>query len=315
LGSYADAAYFANKINRCCRYNRSTGDAIAKGKAINVSPNVGKKKSFSSRNANLWPQYKQAIENADYSDPDDPNKEPDWWYLSGHHAGRVKADGFSWSDGKYYARLGDVGLFNEIYHDIRDPLPTEPVKKDGAIFVTTSVEDNSAFKATAEGTNLLDSQVRPHPLYKSGKNVDCKGILLIGCNTLTFPEERLMYQKFFPNAVMFGYFFAKAPGDKNTQEANMRSIFRAIKPMAPSFFEDPERYLGAGDSLKDIVARLALKTRRRRIAAYYKKSLYVPEYAYDLGRKIVAADFPVGTDQNSAIDPSETLVLCPVPGR
>jgi hypothetical protein len=302
MGSYADAKVFAQQIHRECRNNKGEEDSIEKGKAIDVSPDIGRGRTFAGWYAKHWPKYKEAIEKPEYSNSKDKTKEPDWWYISGHHANH------DWPDNKYYAKNNDVGFFNGAYHHHRGYSNVLKIIPN-AIFLTTSVEDNSAFKATTAGKDLLDIQVKPNPLYKSGKNDKCKGLFLIGCNSLSFLSERLMFQKLFPSAVIFGYFESKAPG---APWKHVRAIFKSIKRNVPSFFEDPEKYMKDIEPLEAIVGRLGKKVRWCRIAAYYKKTLYIPKYNWRKKKNWTAADVAGESDFDSA---KEKLVLCPVPGK
>jgi len=303
LGDYRDAKVFGQQIHRACRNNKGTTVNIEKGKAIDVSPRLGKRKTFASSYAKHWPKYKEAIEKPEYSNSKDKTKEPDWWYISGHHANK------DWPDNKYYAKKNDVGFFNTPYHHHHKKTTSVPKIIPNAIFLTTSREDNSAFKATAAGKDLLDIQVKPNPVYKSGKNDKCKGLFLIGCHSLSFLSERLMFQKFFPNAVIFGYFESKTPP---APKQHVRAIFQSIKKNVPSFFEDPEKYMKDVEPLEDIVGRLGRKVTWCRIGAYYKKTLYVPKYNWRKKKNWTAADIARESDFDST---KETLMLSPVPGK
>jgi len=303
MGSYRDARIFSKCIKNCCLNDKGKEGIIEKGKATDVSPKIGRGKSFYNYNGGFWPEYKKAIEKPEYSNSKIVTEEPDWWYISGHHANH------DWPDNKYYAKTYDVGFFNGPYHHYYHTSGVTPRKVKNAIFMTTSLENNSAFKATSTGKDLLDNQIRPNPLYKTGKNDKCKGLFLIGCNTLSFFSERLMFQKFFPNAIIFGYFESKAPG---APWKNVKAIFNSIKMSVPSFFEDPEAYIKNVGSLEDVVGNISKKTKGRRIAIYYKKTIYVPKYDWKKKRNWTTTDINNETDIDST---KENFVLCPVPGE
>jgi len=112
MGSYHDVKVFHRCMSKCCR------------KIMNVSPEVGKGLTFARKNAQDWPTYKKSIEDCKYSGRG--TDEPDWWYISGHHALAGRG---------VYAKDYDWGFFNEPY---LDALHEENLGRDlkGALFMT-----------------------------------------------------------------------------------------------------------------------------------------------------------------------------------
>ena len=292
LGGYKDAKTFLKSIKAHCRYAKGS-KGMKKGDAIEVSPDLGKGKSFSKKHGESWPKYRDAIKAKNYSNQKGKVEEPDWWYISGHHA--------DWSDNRYYAKDGDIGFFNGPYHHYHEIVRSPKVIK-GAVYITTSVDDNSAFKRT--NSDLLDGQVKPHPLYEKGKNDNCIGLFLIGCHTISDKEERLMLQKYFPKAVVFGYFHCKAPAKTAN---NVKNIFKSTKKSAPSFFEDPDNFIKNVQTIEELVGMISRRTKHRQIGIYYKKTLYVPKYNWKEKK-----DWDVSEIDH---DSSEKVVFCKVPGK
>jgi len=290
MGDYDDAKVFENCLIRNCR------------KAENISPAIGKGITFKKEKADKWPEYKNAIENFEYSGSS--TAEPEWWYISGHHS-----DGYG--DGEYYALKGDAGFFNEIYFDAAyDEKINGEVKN--AIFMLTSRKDYERAKTPK---TLLGPQVSPNPLYNKSPNTSSKGVLLIGCNTLTMSNVISQLKTHFPNAVIFGYFGSKAPGYARLQNKHIRAIFKSVKKRTPSFFEDPEAYFqeyGQDDALKKIVGKIANITKKRVLCISYKGKVYVPEYIFASSRPKFAFwnhKYPHEYQFNVK------MVICPVPGK
>lgn len=284
MGDYDDVRVLESCLSKCCR------------KVENVSPAVGKGITFKKEKADKWPEYKDAIENFEYSGSS--TDEPDWWYISGHHAG--------FGDGNYYALTGDGGFFNDIYYKAYKKITGEV---SNAVFMLTSRKDYTGVKVPK---TLLDHQVAPNPLYNKSPNTSSKGVFLIGCNTLSSSDLRSQLKTHFPKAVNFGYFQSKAPGYTKLQAKHIRSIFKSVKKGRPSFFEDPEAYFqknGKEDSLKEIVGKVANITRKRILCAFYEGKIYLPEYVWGQEKVIWNHKWPIEKWAETE------LVICPVPGK
>jgi hypothetical protein len=285
MGDYDDVKVFETCLSRCCR------------KAVNVSPDIGKGITFKKEKADKWPEYKDAIENFEYSGSS--TDEPEWWYISGHHAG--------FGDGNYYALTGDGGFFNDIYYEAHNKKIAGEVRN--AIFMLTSRKDYAGANVPR---TLLSQQVNPNPLYNKSPNTSTKGLFLIGCNTLSMLNIRSQLQTHFPKAIIFGYFYSKAPGYALLQAKHIRSIFKSVKKGRPSLFEDPDAYFqryGKEDSLKEIVGKLSKRTKKRVLCVFHEGKLYLPEYVWGGGNTIWIHKWPIEKWAKTE------LVICPVPGK
>lgn len=293
MGDYQDARTFETSLKKHIPGTR------------NISPPNGKGKTFSKKLASLWPDYKKEIEAKGYSHGTD---EPDWWYISGHHA--------SYGDGKYYAGSGESGFFNEIYYHAvtvtKWKLAGEV--KDG-IFMITSRPDNDY---SGVPSTILAHQKKPNPLNNKAPNTKCKGAFLIGCNTLSVPSVRSQWNTSLPNAILFGYFFAKAPGNHKQQTSHIRSIFKYSPKPKRRFYLNPKTYLdqNGDDEMISMIGKLSKKTQKRRIAAYFDGDLYLPEYSWK-GRywlhKWAYLDWEGKAYKNNPN--ANNYIFCPVPGK
>jgi hypothetical protein len=285
MGDYDDARVFENCLSRCCR------------KVENVSPAIGRGITFKKEKAGKWPEYRDAIENFEYSGSS--TDEPDWWYISGHHG--------IWGDGKYYALKNDAGFFNDIYYKAQKKKKIKGEVRN-ALFMLTSRKDYTGVHVPR---TLLSDQVNPNPLYNKSPNSSSKGLFLIGCNTLISSNVISQLKTQFPKAVIFGY-FGKAPGYAKQQNNNIKAIFKSVRGRTPSFFEDPGAYFqehGQEDSLKEIVGKIANITRKRVLVISYKGKVYVPEYFWGLENLVWNHKYPHEKHYNVK------MVICPVPGK
>jgi hypothetical protein len=134
-----------------------------------------------------WPEFQEAMASC----------EADWYYLSGHH-GRQFSDDFD-ADDKWghVANQKEVGFFNEPYH-------TGPWEKASASDPDKGRTDNDVYMTTSrEGGGCEGLGPEDNPLYQSVHD-SCRGVLLIGCNSLIYRHPRIMYNKYFPSAVVIG---------------------------------------------------------------------------------------------------------------
>jgi len=301
MGDYEDVKVFEKQLEKACRPRKTE----------NISPQSYRGKTFKKSLA-AWKDYRQDIVDGKYSGRS--SAEPDWWYWSGHHA--------NFGDGKYYGERGQYGLFNEPYYAAwKDYIykQKEPDKKqfpgeiENAVFMVTS-----AFNSDLEAGQ--DHQKESNPVYVKDPCEACKGVMLIGCNTLTGIDCQDTLLIIFPNALIFGYYYAKAPGGKAAQKKHIEAIFKAPKRAQPSLFSDPEGFLskagGAEEVLKTLVGKLSRRTRKRRLACCYQKQLFVPEYNWM--KKVWFhryGFFRYMGDGRLLSSSLEHSVLCPVPGK
>lgn len=294
MGDYADARECEQQLKR-----------YFKSKVLNVSPASGTGISFSGKRGHEWPAYRKDIRNSVFKDG--KSAEPAFWYLSGHHA--------AFGDGKYYGKKNDVGFFNEkyykaykkyIYHNAPFPGPI-----DEAVFMLMSEKKNTGL--------MMPGQNESNPIFAKGASKKANGVFLIGCNTLTFADERVTLSEVFPEAVIFGYAYAKAPGSKRQQNSHIRSIFKSIPNAFPALFEDPEQYFkskgGEKETIKAIIGDLSTRTRKRRLAILYNKTLYLPEYLWELKHWFHLKGYSRYYKELGKSDKKETMVVCPVPKK
>jgi hypothetical protein len=296
MGDYDDVRVFENELKKICGR-----------KVENVSPAAAKEKSF-QKDASPWTSYRRAILDGDYTGRS--GSEPDWWYWSGHHAG--------FGDGKYYAESGQYGFFNELYYEAykkylynKQELPGEIAN---ATFMVTSALDSDI-------DGRPEERKKSNPVYaKSDAIDDCKGLMLIGCNTLSSSKVQNTLSMTFPNALIIGYWNGKAPGAESQQKKHIQAIFKTPKKQIPSLFEDPATYLSAAGGEHDVFSRmvgiLSKKTRKRRLAILYKYKLYVPEYSWGQKIWLHRDGFMKYAKESEYIDDGlDNFVCCPVPGK
>jgi hypothetical protein len=161
-----------------------------------------------------WPSFQLALVDV----------KPDWFFISGHHGRQFDDDWDGIADDfpAHAAAEKETGYFNEWYHSgTWVNKPTGPNKKF-EIYMTTA------------HPSLLSVPLKPNdnPLFAE-INTKCKGVVLMGCNSMTYPVCRDQWLKFFPNALFIG----------NTSRVNGGS--EAIIPLlqdkicGDEFFRDP----------------------------------------------------------------------------
>src|SRR5262249_38989796 len=134
-----------------------------------------------------WPDFQHAMTQC----------EADWYYLSGHHGRQFEQDTERFTNNmEMNNTLSRTGFFNEPYHvgrwhqaTLEDPYKGESPSE---VYMTTSDDD--------WGTGLGPED---NPLYNT-PHENCKGLLLVGCNSLINRVTRGMLNKYFPNAVIIG---------------------------------------------------------------------------------------------------------------
>lgn len=165
--------------------------------------------------------------------------EADWYYISGHHSSQFITDLHRF-DGDVLAFANEQekgGFFNEPYHVGRFELgsPESPLRgaRSDEVFMD-STDD------TWEGGRLGPED---NPLYNAPHD-QCKGVMLVGCNSLLFRRARVLLSQYFPNAVVIGLI---------SKEANtIGRIMDVIKPLGRDFFLDPKSSI----SPQELAARL-----------------------------------------------------------
>ena len=163
-----------------------------------------------------WPQFQEEMTGV----------EADWYYLSGHH-GREFASDFSGGGVTLLEHVNSqfyVGFFNEPYHmgpwrraSVNDPKAGESSLD---VYMTTSGDDW-----------VYDLGPQDNPLYNA-PHTNCKGVLLVGCNTLVYKQDRIMLNKYFPNALIMGLM----SGENNS----IRKIVKTSHGYGRKLFTNPE---------------------------------------------------------------------------
>lgn len=151
--------------------------------------------------------------------------EADWYYLSGHHGRQFDRDTERFANNmEMNNTLSRTGFFNEPYHTgrwdratLEDPYQGEDPQE---VYMTTSEDDWGA------GLGPQDN-----PLYNA-PHEQCKGMLLVGCNTLANRQTRRMLNTYFPNAVIIGLISRETDA--------LTKILNVIRPLGPQFFIDPK---------------------------------------------------------------------------
>jgi hypothetical protein len=145
-----------------------------------------------------WPDFQAAV----------TNLEPDWLYISGHHARKFKAD---LDDPPHRAVQKETGFFNQAYHDRTWHKNFADPNEDFEIYMTT----------TRAPTGALAGDDNP---FFAKVHSACKGVLLMGCNSFAYPAGRVAWAQFFPSALIIGHLSKTKGGEKWIQPFLMDSI-------------------------------------------------------------------------------------------
>lgn len=173
-------------------------------------------KTFKDDKATIarWSEFQQAMAGV----------EADWYYISGHHGRQFKSDGEGVAAYEHYRDQEHTGFFNEPYHmgvwhhDNPDN-PAEHASTDD-VYMTMTEDDGGC-----------DMGPTCNPLFQKVHS-DCKGVLLIGCNSLIYSAPRKMLAKYFPNALMIGLM---------GREGNaMGRLLPVIQGYGREFFTNPD---------------------------------------------------------------------------
>ena len=149
----------------------------------------------------------------------------DWYYLSGHHGRQYAAD--YTSDLTIYEHVNSqyvTGFFNHDYHhgpwehaSVYDPHNHESPRD---VFMTTSLDAD--FYELGKTDNPLFTSVHP----------TCKGVMLIGCNSLIYRSARAAMARNFPNALIIGLV--------STENNSTRHIVRVSNKYGRKLYTNPE---------------------------------------------------------------------------
>jgi hypothetical protein len=182
-----------------------------------------------------WPTFQEQLSDV----------EADWYYVSGHHGRQFMSDFNVVTDDPvvHGNTQAEVGFFNERYHQGRWKHNTHDnpgLPQPNEVFVSTSDKPASAPLGPVD-----------NPLYLNGRP-DCKGMILMGCNTLAYKTVRNALMNAFAKAVIIGFVGQTPLGDEAVEP--IRTV------LGRSFFIEPPTDT---DKLKKLV--LDLNTAYRRV--------------------------------------------------
>ena len=204
----------------------------------------------------------------------------DWYLLVGHHAGMYADDPNLYGSWKEYFNKHDrAGFFNHNYHhgrwDIADhahPNRGENKRKNDfklGLFLRTTSISPAPF---SQDNPLLEDAM------KSSRKTKCKGIILAGCNSLIMKKERIIWNEYYPDSLIFGA-VKRLPGSF--------ALIKAIK-MAPlirnlKFWENPRPLLGQPGKLEELTKLVASNFPHMRgeagLGILFKGQLFVSVYS------------------------------------
>jgi hypothetical protein len=151
--------------------------------------------------------------------------EADWYYLSGHQGRQFSADEDRFDTGLDMANtLSRAGFFNEPYHIGRWDKGSleEPDKGERA---------HEVYMTMSEDEWVYELGRSDNPLYNA-PHENCLGLILVGCNSLTYRSVRSKLNQYFPNAVIIGLI--------SKEIAAINKIMKVVKPLGREFFIDPK---------------------------------------------------------------------------
>jgi hypothetical protein len=157
-------------------------------------------------NVPKWPKFQDKL----------AGSHADWYYLSGHHGRQFTTDPI---DPDVLDTQTEIGFFNEAYHRGRwahRDWPATPAE----VYMTMG---HAPAGALGPDDNPLYAEARPK----------CKGVILMGCNTLIYRQVRIALSKAFPNAVLIGY-MSKTPNDDSALEPVLKLCGRDFFLKPPS---------------------------------------------------------------------------------
>jgi hypothetical protein len=163
-----------------------------------------------------WPDFQRQMTDV----------EADWYYVSGHHGPEFESDYDWWGEGAFwrYNHVDRVGFFNEIYH--------HGVWHDDSVDNPTAhASPLDVYMKTASDDWVYDLGPQDNPLFNA-PHTQCKGVMLVGCNTLIYRHCRMLWRYYFPNAVVIGMM---------SKESNsIARILNTVQQYGREFFLDPK---------------------------------------------------------------------------
>ncbi len=162
-----------------------------------------------------WPEFQQAMTEV----------EADWYYVSGHHSRQYVADNDDLDGVDLYNRAEYAGFFNEPYHlgtwEHADRENPDEGRSANDVYMHTGSDW------------VYDMGPEDNPLF-TAPHEDCRGVMLIGCNTLSYRCSRIMWSNYFPNAVVIGL---------RTRESNaITKVLKLVKEYGRNFLLNPSEY-------------------------------------------------------------------------
>jgi hypothetical protein len=170
----------------------------------------------------------------------------DWYYLSGHHASQfwnsinLDNQGKPFHDfSDFYQNQEEIGFFNEHYHHGRwqwhSTQPDRPINTNPLEIYMSSTDRHSKGLIQPQWGGEPAFQKSPgNPLLGDIIDPYCLGLLLIGCNTLSYRETRRSLSRRFPEAVIIGLV-----GSKNSADSTPL-IQRIFKTCNRNWFSRPQ---------------------------------------------------------------------------
>lgn len=162
-----------------------------------------------------WPEFQQAMVYC----------EADWYYLSGHHGRQYAAD--YTPDLTIYEHANSqyiTGFFNHDYH--------HGLWEHASVYDPHSHESpRDVFMKTSLGADFYEMEKTDNPLFVNVHS-RCKGVMLIGCNTLIYKSARVAMSKYFPNALVIGLV--------SKENNSTRHILRVANKYGRKLFTNPE---------------------------------------------------------------------------
>jgi hypothetical protein len=160
-----------------------------------------------------WPDFQSAMTEV----------EADWYYLSGHHGRQFASDGEDLDMREHAHTQKEIGFFNEPYH-------TGPWDKASASDPDKGRSGKDVYMTTSSDDWVYTLGPEDNPLYNS-PHEGCKGVLLIGCNSLRYTATRVALTKYFPSAVIIGLMSRESNG--------ISRVMKVADKYGRSFFKDP----------------------------------------------------------------------------
>jgi hypothetical protein len=151
--------------------------------------------------------------------------EADWYYLSGHHGRQFEADIRDHDDTRQHVNEQQfVGFFNEHYHH-------GPWDHASAADPKAHAGPHDVYMTMTWDEWVYDLEPKDNPLF-SAPHTNCKGVMLVGCNTLVYKHVRLKLNEYFPNALIIGLL--------STENNSISKILKVSQKYGRKLFTNPE---------------------------------------------------------------------------